>query len=47
VRHRGEPVLAPAIFGAVDDAVGVRPSRAPSFTPDRLRAALLARGGAP
>jgi aldehyde oxidoreductase len=41
----GEPALvatAPAIFGAIDHAVGVRPAKVP-FTPDRLRAAILAR----
>jgi len=40
----GEPALiptAPAIFGAIEHATGVRPTRAPA-TPDRLRAALLA-----
>ena len=38
----GEPALiatAPAIFGAIDDAVGVRPDILP-FTPDRVMAAL-------
>jgi CO/xanthine dehydrogenase Mo-binding subunit len=42
----GEPALiatAPAIFSAIDAAVGVRPKKVP-FTPDRLRAAILARG---
>jgi CO/xanthine dehydrogenase Mo-binding subunit len=41
----GEPALvatAPAILGAIDDAVGVRPAKVP-FTPDRLRAAILAK----
>lgn len=41
----GEPALvatAPAILGAIHDAVGVRPTKVP-FTPDRLRAAILAR----
>ncbi len=43
----GEPALiptAPAVFGAIQHAVGVRPRRAPA-TPDRVRAALLAAGG--
>lgn len=42
----GEPALiptAPAIFGAIHHATGVRPKRAPA-TPDRVRAALLAAG---
>jgi CO/xanthine dehydrogenase Mo-binding subunit/aerobic-type carbon monoxide dehydrogenase small subunit (CoxS/CutS family) len=42
----GEPALiptAPAIFNAIHDACGVRVRHAPA-TPDRLRAALLARG---
>ena len=41
----GEPALvptAPAILGAIEHAVGVRPAKVP-FTPDRLRAAILAR----
>src|SRR3954452_9891054 len=44
----GEPALvatAPAILGAIEDAVGVRPSRVP-FTPDRLRSAILAKEAA-
>jgi len=43
----GEPSLcatAPAIFGAIHHATGVRVTRAPC-TPDRLRAAILARRG--
>ena len=39
----GEPALiptAPAIFGAINDAVGVWPTKVP-FTPDRLRSAIL------
>ena len=43
----GEPALiptAPAIFGAIHHATGVRMKRAPA-TPDRVRAALLAAGG--
>lgn len=42
----GEPALiptAPAIFGAIHHATGVRLRRAPA-TPDRVRAALLAAG---
>ncbi len=35
---------APAIFGAIYEAVGVRVTRAPA-TPDRVRAAILAAGG--
>ena len=41
----GEPALvptAPAILGAIHDAVGVRLTRVPA-TPDRVRAAILAR----
>jgi CO/xanthine dehydrogenase Mo-binding subunit/aerobic-type carbon monoxide dehydrogenase small subunit (CoxS/CutS family) len=41
----GEPALiptAPAILGAIHDAVGVRITRLPA-TPDRVRAAILAR----
>ena len=41
----GEPALiatAPAIFGAIDDACGVRPSKVP-FTPPRLRKAIVDR----
>jgi aldehyde oxidoreductase len=44
----GEPALvatAPAILGAIEDAVGVRPAKVP-FTPDRLRAAILAKEAA-
>ncbi|HEX8375438.1 MAG TPA: molybdopterin cofactor-binding domain-containing protein, partial [Geminicoccaceae bacterium] len=44
----GEPALvatAPAILGAVNDAVGVRATRVP-LTPPRLRAAILARQAA-
>lgn len=43
----GEQALiptAPAIFNAIHQATGVRVTRAPA-TPDRLRAAILARGG--
>jgi CO/xanthine dehydrogenase Mo-binding subunit/aerobic-type carbon monoxide dehydrogenase small subunit (CoxS/CutS family) len=43
----GEPALvptAPAILGAIRDAVGVRLTRLPA-TPDRVRAAILARAG--
>jgi CO/xanthine dehydrogenase Mo-binding subunit len=43
----GEPALcatAPAIFGAIHHATGVRVTRAPC-TPDRLRAAILAQAG--
>ncbi|MPY71383.1 MAG: molybdopterin-dependent oxidoreductase [Alphaproteobacteria bacterium] len=43
----GEPALcatAPAIFGAIRHATGVRVTRAPC-TPDRLRAAILAQAG--
>jgi CO/xanthine dehydrogenase Mo-binding subunit/aerobic-type carbon monoxide dehydrogenase small subunit (CoxS/CutS family) len=42
----GEPALiptAPAILGAIHDAVGVRITTLPA-TPDRVRAAILARG---
>ncbi|MEE8445120.1 MAG: hypothetical protein V3S44_07195, partial [Alphaproteobacteria bacterium] len=42
----GEPALcatAPAIFGAIYQATGVRVTRAPC-TPDRLRAAIRAKG---
>ncbi len=45
----GEPGLvptAPAILGAVRDAVGVRATRVP-LTPDRLRALLVEREGKP
>jgi aldehyde oxidoreductase len=44
----GEPALvatAPAILNAIRHATGVRPTRLP-VTPDRLRAALLGKGGA-
>jgi CO/xanthine dehydrogenase Mo-binding subunit/aerobic-type carbon monoxide dehydrogenase small subunit (CoxS/CutS family) len=44
----GEPALiptAPAILGAIHDAVGVRITRLPA-SPDRVRAAILARGEA-
>ncbi|MBI2782064.1 MAG: molybdopterin-dependent oxidoreductase [Chloroflexi bacterium] len=44
----GEPALiptAPAILGAIHDAVGVRITQLPA-TPDRVRAAILARAGA-
>ena len=44
----GEPALiptAPAILGAIHDAVGVRITQLPA-TPDRIRAAILARAGA-
>ena len=34
---------APAIFGGIQQATGLRPSRTP-VTPDRLRAALRAEG---
>ena len=43
----GEPALipmAPAIFGAIYQATGVRMKRAPA-TPDRVRAAILAARG--
>ncbi|HUG29387.1 MAG TPA: molybdopterin cofactor-binding domain-containing protein [Candidatus Limnocylindria bacterium] len=45
----GEPALvptAPAILGAIYDAVGVRITELPA-SPDRVRAAILARSGAP
>ena len=43
----GEPTLIPtppAIFGAIHHATGARLTRAPA-TPDRVRAAILARDG--
>jgi CO/xanthine dehydrogenase Mo-binding subunit len=45
----GEPALiatAPAIIGAIHHATGVWPTKIP-VTPDRLRAAILARRSAP
>ncbi len=45
----GEPALvptAPAILGAIRDAVGVRLTRLPA-TPDRVRAAIVAAAAAP